>query len=243
MKKNVLFMMLCAVLLTSCFFNFHDERRIEPSNNIVKKEFKMTAFDKIETEVVGNVKFIQTKDSNYRVVVSAPENYIELFSFRVDGRELKVEHSRNGVNIDPEHVDVTVYAPWLIKLDNEGLCNIEITSLNAYMLEIENSGVGSLFLSGLSVKNLDADCDGVGSIELSGVAEHAKLECSGVGSIKAEQLKAVRVQADVSGVGGITCYATYQIDGILSGVGSLKYGGKPKVKNLNRQGVGSISEF
>ena len=56
-------------------------------------------------------------------------------------------------------------------------------------------------------------------------------------------LKAKSVKADVSGVGGIRCYASERIDGRVSGVGSLKYGGNPQEKQLKRDGVGGISEI
>ena len=64
-----------------------------------------------------------------------------------------------------------------------------------------------------------------------------------MGSIKASQLKAKSVMADVSGVGGISCHALESIDGRVSGVGSLKYGGSPQNKTLKRTGVGDISEI
>ena len=81
------------------------------------------------------------------------------------------------------------------------------------------------------------------SAELKGVADRAELDCSGVGSIKGDGLKAKSVKADVSGVGGIRCYASERIDGRVSGVGSLKYGGNPQEKQLKRDGVGGISEI
>ena len=75
------------------------------------------------------------------------------------------------------------------------------------------------------------------------MAQQAELDCSGVGSIKAGDLKATRVKADVSGVGGITCNATERIEAEVSGVGSLKYTGQPHEKQLQRTGVGDITEF
>ena len=98
-------------------------------------------------------------------------------------------------------------------------------------------------LYGLNVDKFAVECSGVGGITMSGTAKWLKLECSGVGSIDAENLKARRVQGDVSGVGGIKCYATDTLKAIVSGVGSFKYTGSPRVKKLNDSGVGSISEL
>ncbi|MBO4896600.1 MAG: DUF2807 domain-containing protein, partial [Prevotella sp.] len=62
-------------------------------------------------------------------------------------------------------------------------------------------------------------------------------------SIEASQLKALNVKASVSGVGSIECYASESIEGRVSGVGSLEYGGHPKKKDTHRSGIGSINEI
>lgn len=242
MKKTVFFVLLCTLMLSACKVSFGDGRRIAPDGKIVKKEYLQPAFEEVDVDVVANVKFIQGKDEDYRVVLSAPENYVDLFRFEVKDRELDVKFKKS-VNIEAANVDITVYAPILRKLENEGVANVEIDRLTADELDVENSGVGSMFLSGLVVGRLNAECSGVGSMELKGEAERADLKCSGVGSIKAEKLTAKSVKAIVSGVGGINCYATESIKGDVSGVGSLKYGGNPQEKNLSRSGVGGISEL
>lgn len=243
MKKLLFLSALCALLLTSCRFSFGDAKKIKPSHNIVKNEYRVASFDKIDVDVVANVKFIQGGGADYRVVLSCPENYTELFKFEVEQGELNVEFTRDNVNIEPTNVDITIYAPNLHGLENSGVASVEIDRLQTDRLEIDNSGVGTLYLSGLSVGQLEADCSGVGNIELAGGADRVELDCSGVGSIKAKALKAREVTADVSGVGGIWCYASERIIGEVSGVGSLKYGGSPQEKQLNRNGVGEISEL
>ena len=244
MKKSMILTMICTMLLTSCKIELTNPKIIEPSANIVKNEYKLKAFDELKVDVVANVKFIQGKDDDYRVVLSCSDNYVELIGFdQKDAGELKIHFLREHINIHAENVDITVYAPTLRKLENSGVASIEIDKLNSYELEVENSGVGGIYLSRLEVKDLEADCSGVGGIELAGVADHVELECSGVGSIKAGELKAKDVKAEVSGVGGITCYASESIRAEVSGVGSLKYGGKPSHKELNRSGVGDITEF
>ena len=246
MKKMRLWLplMACVWLLTACKIELNGVgNKIEPSKNIVKNEYKMPAFDEMDVDVVANVKFVQSSGET-KVVLSCPDNYVELFRFEVEkGNELEVGFVRDNVNIDPQHVDITVYAPSLKKLDNSGVASVEVDRLTGDRLEVENSGVGGVYLSGLQFSDIEAECSGVGSIEIGGMANHANLECSGVGSIKAGQLKAKSVKAEVSGVGGIDCYASESIEGEVSGVGSLKFAGKPQNKQLNRSGIGDISEI
>lgn len=244
MKKSVVLSLFCVVLLTACNISVNSSGwSLEPSGNIVKKEYKQTAFDKIDIDAAANVKIIQSTDSDYRVVLSAPENYVDIFNFEVNKHELNVEFKKTQMNIDVKNVDITIYVPHLHKLENDGIANIEIDSFRSDELKVENDGVGSMFLSALQIAHLEVDCGGVGSMELSGEAERAELDCSGVGSIKAEKLKAKSVKARVSGVGGISCYASQSIDGDVSGVGSLNYAGKPEQKQLSRSGVGDIVEL
>ena len=237
--------MACVMLLASCKIELNSiGNKIEPSNNIVKNEYKMSAFDEMDVNVVANVKFIQSSGNDHRIVLSCPDNYVELFSFKVEhGGELEVGFVRNNVNIDPENVDITVYAPSLKKLENSGVSSFETDRLKGDRLKVENSGVGGVYLSGLQFANIEAECSGVGSLELGGEANQVDLECSGVGSINAEQLKAKSVKAEVSGVGGINCQASESIEGEVSGVGSLKYGGNPQNKVFKRTGIGEITEL
>lgn len=244
MKKSVFFALLCTVLMSSCKIELNSPAIIEPSKNIVKNEYKLSAFDQMDVNVVANVKFIQGSADDYRVVLSCPDNYVELFSFEVEhGNELEISFVRDNINIMAKNVDVTVYAPNLRKLENASVASIEVDRLEGERLKVENSGVGSVYLSGLQLADFEAECSGVGSMELGGQAERADLECSGVGSIRAGELKAKSVKADVSGVGGISCYASESIDARVSGVGSLKYGGHPNQKNFSRSGVGNIVEL
>jgi len=247
MKKSVLFCLVCSLMLfASCKFsslNYGGGSIIHPSDNIVKKEFKQPSFSKIDVDVVANVKFIQSQEGDYRVVLSAPDNYIDLFKFEVGGDELDVDFTRDNINIEPKNVDITIYSPTLSKLENSGVASVEVDRLTTDELKLDNSGVGKIFFRGIKARVVKVDCSGVGGVEISGTADEAQFECSGVGSISAQDLKATSVKAEVSGVGGIQCYAEKSIKGEVSGVGSLKYGGNPTEKKLERSGVGGISQL
>lgn len=241
MEKMIVCGFISTMLFLSSCVSFNIEK-VKPSEKIVKEEYQMKPFNEVELNVMGNVKIVQSETDDYRVVLSAPENYIEFYKFSVDGHELNGDILHSG-NLDVEDVNITIYTPMLHSLENEGLSTIIIDSLQTKSLAIENSGVGTMKLYGLNVDKFAVECSGVGGITMRGTAKWLKLECSGVGSIDAENLKARRVQGDVSGVGGIKCYATDTLKAIVSGVGSFKYAGSPRVKKLNDSGVGSISEL
>ena len=202
----------------------------------------MEPFNEVDLDLMGNVKIVQGKGDDYRVVISAPDNYIEFYKFSVDGHELNGDLIHSGA-LDTDDVKITIYTPELRSLENEGLSTIIIDSLATRSLSIENSGVGAMKLRNLSINKLAVECSGVGGITMSGQAAWVRLDCSGVGSIDAKNLKARRVQGEVNGVGSINCHATDTLKATVNGVGSFKFAGNPGVKKLSDNGVGSISEL
>jgi len=220
--KKVLLLMTSVLALTSCSIgvNGWDANLIEPSNNIVTKEYKLTPFEEIKMKGVGHVELIQSEAKSGLVELTAPDNYVEFYEFESDGKRLNISFSKKSINIHTNDVKIRVYTCDLIKLENSGAASINMDSLDTDIIEIANSGVGH--------------------ITIGGVADNVELTNSGVGSIDASKLKALNVKASVSGVGSIDCYASESIKGSVSGVGSLNYDGHPKHKDNKRSGVGSI---
>jgi hypothetical protein len=243
MKKLLLLLIAgCLLSFTACKVNLGTgENRIDPSGNIVKAKYPQEAFDKVDNHVVGNIQLVQSSQS--RVTLSAPDNYIDLFEFKNEDGELTINFKEDNISIDTKDVVIVIYTPSISKVKNSGAADIRLDSLTTDELEVSNSGVGAFNLGHIKAREIDVSCSGVGSITISGQTDEAEYSCSGVGSIKGDGLKAKSVKADVSGVGGIRCYASERIDGRVSGVGSLKYGGNPQEKQLKRDGVGGISEI
>ena len=243
--KELAVMVVGLMALTGCKvdLNSMNSELIEASDNIVTKEYKLDKFEEVKMSGVGDVEIFQDEKKNGTVELTAPDNYIDLFKIESEGGKLTIGFKKGHINIHTKDLKIKVYTSDLVKLTNSGASKIAMDSLDTDKLEIINSGVGGLFIHKLIADEVTAKCSGVGSIDLEGQTVDADLTCSGVGSINAENLKAQNVNGIVSGVGGITCYAKERIDGKVSGVGSLRYGGNPKTKNTKRTGVGSINEM
>lgn len=223
--KKIALLIITVLALTSCRLDLKgwEPNLIEASDNIVTKEYKLTPFEEIKMRCVGNVELIQSETKNGIVELTAPDNYIEFYNFASDGKQLDISFTKEAINIHVKDVKIRVYTTDLIKLENSGAASINMDSLDTDKLEIKNSGVGS--------------------ITISGVADYVELTNSGVGSIDTGSLKAQNVKANVSGVGSIDCYASESLEGKVTGVGALNYGGNPKHKDIKRTGVGSITEM
>ena len=219
--KKVLLLMISVLALTSC--SIGQMNMVDPSDNIVTKEYKLKPFEEVQMKGVGYVEVIQDEAKSGLVELTAPDNYVEFYKFESDGKRLNISYAKKLVNIHTQGVKIRVYTCDLIKLENSGAASINMDSLDTDIIEIANSGVGH--------------------ISIGGVADNVVLSNSGVGSIDASKLKALNVKARVSGVGSIDCYASESINGSVSGVGSLNYNGHPKHKETHRSGVGSINEL
>ena len=224
--KNVLFLMVSLLALTSCKIdvgNWGSGEHIEPSQKIVSMTYKLAPFEEVYMSGFGMVELIQSEEKDGTVELTAPENYVELYQFESKGSKLDIDFSKRNINIDANKVNIKVYTNDLVKIQNSGASSITMQKLDTDRLKVVNSGVGE--------------------IRVAGITDDAELICSGVGSIVADDLKALNVKANVSGVGSISCYASDKLDGKVSGVGSLKYAGHPKQVDKQRSGVGSISEM
>ena len=215
--------MISVLALTSCSIGNWEANLLDPSDNIVTKEYKLKPFEEVKMSGVGHVELIQDEMKSGLVELTAPDNYVEFYEFESDGKKLNISFAKKSVNIHTKDVKICVYTCDLIKLENSGAASINMDSLDTDIIEIVNNGVGH--------------------ITIGGVADNVELTNSGVGSIDASKLKALNVKASVSGVGSIDCYASESINGSVSGVGSLNYAGQPKHKETHRSGVGSINEL
>ena len=244
--KKVLFLLGMVFVFASCrsgkwnITNFGGEM-IDASETIVTKTYNLTPFEEVAMRCVGNVEVIQSDTKNGIVELTAPDNYIELFKFESKDRVLDISFSKNGINIHDKNVTIKVYTTDLIAFRNSGAAKVTINTLDTDNLYLSNSGVGHFELSKLIANKVTVKCSGVGDIDISGQTDDADLSCSGVGSIQAEDLKALNVKATVSGIGNITCYASEKLEGKVSGVGSLQYGGNPKEKHTSHPGAGSVN--
>ena len=243
--KTYLLLSFVAVMLSvsGCRVNIGDgvTEVIEPSENIVKAKYPQEAFDKVDNHVVGTIQLVQSDKS--RVTLSAPENYIDFFEFENKGGKLDIKFAKKGINIDTKDVVIIVYTPNLREVTNSGAAELHLDSLTTDEFQVINSGVGSLELNNINAQKIEVSCSGVGSINIDGETDEAEYSCSGVGSIHAKEMKARQVKANVGGVGGIDCYASDDIKGRVTGVGSLNYAGHPEKTDLHHNMTGGINEI
>ena len=124
--QRVLILLVCVAALTSCSVNMNgwNTEQIDPSNNIVTKDFKLKPFEEVNMRCVGAVELVQSEAKDGIVEITAPDNYIELYQLESDHAELNIDFTRHGINIQAKQVRIKIYTNDLTKIHNSGAANI-----------------------------------------------------------------------------------------------------------------------
>ena len=104
------------------------------------------------------------------------------------------------------------------------------TEINSDALHIVCSGSGKVDLN-LKVARLSTKLSGSGTINLKGTATEHDLILSGSGRIKAYDLITEKTTALIAGSGSANVNTSEELDSKVSGSGSIRYKGDPKIIN------------
>ena len=216
---------------------------IEPSNNYITRDYKVTDFDKIDISAVANIHYTQSTDNSTSVKVYGPDNIVDLIEVSItDGTLVMKMKKKNISNIKGMKINIT--SPQIRGITQHGVGNLYAEEgIRTSSLAIYNHGVGNLKIRNIKCEDIDVRATGVGNVELSGEVVNASMSAEGVGNLSADELKSENVEARSNGVGNLSCYATKSISATNSGIGNIRYKGDPVDKKLNKSGIGSIKQI
>jgi len=235
-KFLIILLSICSIgLFSGCDFTMN----MKPSKTIITRTYKVGSFNAIDFTAIGNVEFIQSKDTSCSISIKGPQNYVKQFDVCVNNGVLHVDHNQKN-HFHKVNIQIKISAPMLTNIISKGVGDIQIGNIRINNLEVLNKGVGNINIDSITGNSVTINSNGVGNINIKGKVHVASLACNGVGDIKAEELQSKIVDANCRGVGSITCFATDSMTATVKGVGSIKYKGKPLFKDLNSSGVGSI---
>lgn len=244
MKTNLKFfsaLLLTMVIASGCNIG---GKFIQPSKNIINRNYKVEAFTKIDAGTVGNLYYTQSTDGKTSMQISGPENYVNLFDVTVKDSTLFITLPKNSNFKNTSKLKINISTPTLNNINFKGVGDVLIENgLTTNRLDVTSKGVGNVKINALTCEDLSVEAMGVGNVELQGTAKCVTLQSEGVGDIEAEDLQAEKVKATSKGVGSISCHATQTIAASVKGVGSIKYRGNPTTKVLDTKGVGSIKSI
>ena len=177
------------------------------------------------------------------VEITADDNLLpQLSSEVVDGRlTIASRESEWKARVNPSaavRITITMPEPKEIEL-SAPVGTLEANDLQADTLRLVLSGGGVIKLTGLEVEVLDGVLSGAGDIHVAGSADEIKLLHSGMGNFNAGDLKSSRATVELSGMGDATVRVESELKATLTGAGSIKYYGQPRVEQ-NIKGAGAV---
>lgn len=216
-----------------------DSDPVKGSGNVVSETREIEAFSKLKISGIFDVYLLQGDKEGVRV--EADDNLLEFIKTEMNGDELSL-FSDCSVSIKKStKMAVYVTVKELKYINSHGIGDVQSeNALKGGKLSIENSAVGDLNLQ-LEYESLEMNYNGVGDILLKGKANNVEIDCSGVGDISAFELITRTMDLDHSGVGDTKVYANESISVDFTGVGNVTYKGDPKTKNIEKNGIGSVS--
>ncbi len=242
MKTNIKvfsLLLMCIVLGTTKVMADNNEE----NQHYITRNFKVTAFDRIELATVAEVIYTQTTDGTATLQVYGMDSFVDQLEVDLKDGVLRLETGKQ-VKFKNQKLKITLASPTLKSISSTGVGDILIDKgLKTSTLKISSEGVGNVKIRSLACDEVSIHSQGVGNVELTGNAGKAVLRSEGVGNIDAVDLKAGHVEASSQGVGNITCHATEALKASVEGMGSVKYKGSPSDKKFTKGGFGSIKAY
>lgn len=226
---------LFTVLFTACISAGAQSR-------LVTDEFEVTEFTTIESSVVANIDIKQS--STVRVIAEGNEELLNLLDVRMENDKLILSMDKrfhNKFKNSTYKLNISISTPALVKIDHEGVGNIEIKdTFTTPELTIKSEGVGNFKAEKLNAGSIFITSEGVGNITLGGKADKIEIRSEGVGNVNTAELTAQNAIVTSQGVGNVNCHASEYLKARSEGIGSITYYGNPAKKELSKEGIGKI---
>ncbi len=228
MKKFYTLNLLLVIFITLSFTfsscNFYKE--VKGNGKIIKKEFQIKDFTRIELDGYYNVILLQGDKA--KLEIETDENLLEYIEAKVSSKTLKL---KNKKNISPSR-NINVYLTFN-KLEELAVSGFVVVS-SADRLNFDKL---SLFISGNSEINMNinsvalkTEFSGNSIIRLSGTSLTAEMNASGSATIDAIEFFIDDLKLSMSGSSVSKVNAISKLDMNVSGSAKVEYYGSPEVK-------------
>ena len=190
----------------------------EPTN-VVKESRKVSGFEEVQLNGVGNLSIKQTGSESLNV--EAQENVLLKLTTKVVDNRLIIGPKPNTAIQTTEPINYELSVKDLKALRVLGSANVEAEGISADRLALTISGAGD--------------------VRMNGKADEQEITISGSGHYRAGGLESKEVRIKVAGSGSAIVNVSEELYAKISGIGSVEYIGDPTVKR-DVSGVGRVSK-
>lgn len=219
-----------------------DRETVRGTGTLQTEAREVRDIERVTLQDVGNLTIIQGDEEG--LSVEANENLHEYLVSEMRGRELVLK-VKDGYQIaSGSTIRYTLRVMNLDRVTVAGAGNVDAERLETGDLALIVSGAGNVTIEDLQASSLRAEASGAGNFTLQGQVESQDLTITGVGNYNAGDLQSGEASVTINGAGECTVWAEESLDVRISGFGSLKYYGSPRVTQsiTGSGGVDSLGE-
>ncbi len=214
-----------ALALSSC-----TPASIEGSGNVVSEARRAGGFDGIELEIDAIVVLVQGDEES--VTVRADDNLMRHIVTDVRGGVLRLgfDTVASKAAVEPTtRIKFDVTFRELSDIAVRGAGSVELGRLKARSLELYVDGPGDMGLARLEAESVRVVISGSGEINMDGRAVRQHVEVAGGGRYRGLEFATREASVSVSGPGLAVVNASERLDVKLSGGGTVRYAGEPRI--------------
>jgi hypothetical protein len=253
--KSISPVVLVFVLLVSAGCDSCTHLTVRGDGAVITREKTVDPFETIQ--ISGNASVYFHTGGDYRVVLTVDSNvekYVDIFT---KNNTLNIGIRHRGVFF-PTRYTVDVYAPAINGVSIAGAVHFEAADkIKAEAFSLKVSGAGSMkgpiecgnfsinisgsgeITSEILCSYLSVNISGSGKILLTGSGADAKINISGSGIYDGRDFETQRGVITVAGSAKVYIWASEYLNANVSGSGTIKYRGVPKI-DYKGTGLGRI---
>lgn len=199
----------------------------------------VTGFDRIELRGIGKMTITEAPIAG--LVIDAEPDILPEIVTEVSGQTLVISFRTFASLFTPGILHPVAFAvslPRLAAVSLVGAGTVTGGGLRCGDVAVALSGSGAISL-GLHAEALTATVSGAGRVSFAGRARTFDARISGAGECDASALETVGTRVEIAGAGSATVRARDTLDATVSGAGTVRYYGSPRVVQ-KISGLGSV---
>lgn len=209
-----------------------------------QKEITLDSFNEVKFE--GSAHWVLIPSDMEQVIIeSKTEDVFDYIDIDQNGNLLTISTTDKNKNITKlfKSVTIKVYFKSLNSVSLSGIGSVKTTGeITVSELIATLRGTGNMHIY-VKCSTFTGNMFGTGSLYLKGSTNKAVINVEGVGNFDGYEFITADTEIKVSGIGGATVHATDRLKATINGVGSIRFKGDPKTKNLKTNGLGNIKRF
>jgi Putative auto-transporter adhesin, head GIN domain len=236
--KNILLFLFTIIFLSNC----QNYKPIKGNNIIGESVRTVPSFERVISEISGDVVINCTEGSAYSCVVKCETNIAPIILTDVAQNELVITYKDNANISTNQKIEINITCPTLISAKLLGSGNIDLKGhLLSKKFDCNQMGSGNINLENAAIENLRINLSGSGNINFkNSTAINSEYALKGSGNIDAQTSPTKFCKIKLEGSGVISSFVLDSLDAELNGSGIINYKGTPKAINKVNNGSGQI---